>query len=177
MPPSNALTIASNGGLLNVLGCPIRVTTPIAAAGEVPERTTSDVMAVWDTGATGSVITQAIVGKLGIAPIGLTQVHGVNSTDLSEVYLVDFHFPMGVVIRGLNVTLGALVGIDALVGMDVITAGDFSITNKNGRTKMSFRVPSQIEVDYVEESNRQGMSRAERRHPGKAQPRPPRPKR
>jgi len=39
--------------------------------------------------------------------------------------------------------------------MDVITQGDFSITNTNGQTTMSFRIPSKKEVDYVVESHLQ----------------------
>jgi len=40
-----------------------------------------------------------------------------------------------------------------LIGMDVITLGDFSITNHNGITCMSFRVPSSHEIDYVKNPN------------------------
>lgn len=35
--------------------------------------------------------------------------------------------------------------------MDIITYGDFSITNYNGRTTFSFRIPSVNEVDFVSE--------------------------
>jgi len=37
--------------------------------------------------------------------------------------------------------------------MDVITLGDFAITNRLGNTKMSFRVLSLSEVDYVKQIN------------------------
>jgi hypothetical protein len=120
-------------------------------------------MAVWDTGATGSVITQSIVDHLQIEPITMTIVHGVNTSAPSLVYLVDFYLPMNVVVSGLNVTLAKLVGIDLLIGMDVINMGDFAITNRGGKTKMSFRMPSQADIDYVKEVDNQGMSRAQRR--------------
>ena len=42
---------------------------------------------------------------------------------------------------------------DVIVGMGIITRGDFSITNVNGLTHMSFRIPSISIVDYVEEAN------------------------
>ncbi len=42
-------------------------------------------------------------------------------------------------------------GPQILIGMDVITRDDFSITNKNGRTIFSFRVPSALETGYVVE--------------------------
>ena len=35
--------------------------------------------------------------------------------------------------------------------MDIINLGDLSITNKNQNTILSFRIPSQKHVDYVED--------------------------
>ncbi len=40
--------------------------------------------------------------------------------------------------------------VDVLIGMDVIGLGDFSITNKDGKTTFSFREPSMEEIDYTE---------------------------
>jgi hypothetical protein len=37
---------------------------------------------------------------------------------------------------------------DIIIGMDIITQGDFSITNLDGRTVCSFRIPSQHLVDF-----------------------------
>lgn len=45
-------------------------------------------------------------------------------------------------------------GLDLLIGMDVISQGDMSITNFNGNTVMSFRVPSKVEVDFVSQLKR-----------------------
>ena len=71
------------------------------------------------------------------------------------VYLVDIHLPlMNKSVLALDVTecdLGA--NADALIGMDVITRGDFVITNQNGKTTMSFRMPSLSNLDYVKETN------------------------
>ena len=44
-------------------------------------------------------------------------------------------------------------GLEVILGMDVITQGDFSITNLNGNTVFSFRVPSLHRLDYVAEIN------------------------
>ena len=38
--------------------------------------------------------------------------------------------------------------IDILMGMDIITLGDFGISNFDGKTQFSFRLPSQEHVDY-----------------------------
>ncbi len=110
--------------------------------------------AIWDTGATASVITQAVVDACGLQPIGVVQTHGVHGTQLSDVYLVNIRLPQGVGFMHVEVTKGQLVGgADVLIGMDIITSGDFSVTNKGGITKFSFRVPSQAHTDYVKEFN------------------------
>lgn len=44
--------------------------------------------AIWDTGATGSVITQKVVDDLGLKPIGMTMAHGVQGQHMTEVFLV-----------------------------------------------------------------------------------------
>jgi len=57
---------------------------------------------------------------------------------------------MNVGIQGVNVTEGDLHGADLLIGMDIISMGDFSITHKDGNTKMSFCMPPCESHDYVE---------------------------
>ncbi len=43
------------------------------------------------------------------------------------------------------------MGADVLIGMDIITQGDVAITNLGGNTVFSFRIPSQKQVDFVQE--------------------------
>jgi hypothetical protein len=38
-----------------------------------------------------------------------------------------------------------------LIGMDIVSMGDYSITNFEGKTVMSFRVPSLHKICYVED--------------------------
>ena len=41
-------------------------------------------------------------------------------------------------------------GLDALIGMDIIAAGDLAITNANGKTVVSYRIPPDaFHIDYV----------------------------
>lgn len=49
-------------------------------------------------------------------------------------------------------TRGTRFDADILIGMDIITLGDFAVTNYEGVTKLSFRVPSQRHIDFVEEA-------------------------
>ncbi len=58
---------------------------------------------------------------------------------------------MNVVVQGVTVTEGVLHGdIELLIGMDIITLGDFTVTNIDGKTKMSFGMPSIHSYDYVQ---------------------------
>lgn len=147
-----ALTLASNGGLLRVLSSPIRVCAPIIDKAKGPDKITDEVIGIWDTGASGSVITQQVVDTLGIKPVSMTFVNTASEEKVqSPVYLVDFVLPNGVVVQGLRVTLGKLASAQVLIGMDIINCGDMSVTNYNQKTVMTFRVPSGGEVDYVKE--------------------------
>ena len=56
---------------------------------------------------------------------------------------------------GMRVTKGNMKGAEILIGMDIINQGDFAVTNLNGITKFSFRVPSTAHLDFVEEHNNQ----------------------
>jgi hypothetical protein len=37
---------------------------------------------------------------------------------------------------------------DMLIGMDVISIGDFAVTNFDGKTTFSFRIPSMATIDF-----------------------------
>lgn len=157
MPNSQSLTLSSNVGILRVLATKVQVCAaydPNATPpGQRPPWCSFD--AIWDTGATGSVITQRVVDTCGLKPIGMTQVHHAHGMAMAETYLVNIGLPNRVGFANMTVTKGDLALTDALIGMDIITRGDFAITNKAGKTVMSFRVPSLVCVDYVEEHKQQ----------------------
>lgn len=107
--------------------------------------------AIWDTGATGTVITQEVIDKCGLKPVGRTIVHGANTSAQSDVYLISVFSPSDVIFHKVRVTVGTLVGdYDALIGMDIIAMGDLAITNKGGNTTLSFRFPSIECIDFVD---------------------------
>ena len=116
-----------------------------------PEVITFD--AIWDTGATNSVITQGVVDACGLAPTGIARVEHVEGSSLAETYLVNILLPNNVRYRGVPVTKGNFSGGDILIGMDIITTGDFAVTNFNGTTKFSFRQPSIGHIDFVGEQH------------------------
>lgn len=148
--PWSALTLRANGHA-NIITCEVQVGTPAVGTGAVKEL---PFKAVWDTGASASVITAKVAADLGLAPTGVTQVNTANGARTSNVFLVDIGLPNGVRARNIQVTDGDITGANVLIGMDIIGAGDFSITNVNGMTVMSYRYPSMKEIDYVQEHQR-----------------------
>jgi len=105
--------------------------------------------AIWDTGATGTVITKKVVDELGLKPVRKTKVRHANGEAIVNVYYINLFLPNQVAFKFIPVTEGIL-GDDAsvLIGMDVITMGDFAVSNFNGKTTFSFRVPSIGEIDF-----------------------------
>lgn len=106
-------------------------------------------VAIWDTGATSSVITQRVVDACGLVATGIAQVQVVDRVVQSETYLVNIGLPDRVLITAVRVSKGAFVGGDILIGMDVMTKGDFAVTNYNGTTVFSFRIPSAMRLKFV----------------------------
>lgn len=144
---SHALTIKATG-LARALVTTISITQPETFDSQY------DTRAIWDTGASGTVITQKVVDYLGLEPTGFTRVHTASQQNVdTPTFLVDVVLQNGVRITNVNAPLGVIIdGIDVLIGMDIITLGDFAVTNFNGNTCMSFRVPSLHQIDYLEES-------------------------
>lgn len=122
-----------------------------------PEPTAHPFQAIWDTGATHSVITQSVVDACGLTQIGLTQVSHAAGTTNAEVYLVNIVLPNKLGFFGVRVTKGELRDAGMLIGMDIINRGDFAVTNKNGVTKFSFRTPSSANIDFAAEIRRDNL--------------------
>ena len=89
----------------------------------------------------------------GLVPTGRKKVTGVHGEKEVATFLVNISLPNNVSIYGVPVTLGDFgKDADVLIGMDIINRGDFAVTNLNGITKFSFRFPSQVHIDFVEET-------------------------
>lgn len=121
-----------------------------------PNHPFEPVDALWDTGASRSVITRTTAERLSLVPVGLVDVHHADGTSKHPTHLVNFVLPNNVGVPGLLVTESPNVvgGFGAIIGMDIIGAGDSCITNYNGKTWLTFRMPSLSGVDYVQEHNR-----------------------
>lgn len=107
--------------------------------------------AIWDTGATSTVITRKVVDECSLKPIGMTQSHTAGGKiDNCPVYLVSVFLPNFVVFHNLRVVEGQINDNEnILIGMDIICNGDFAITHHNGKTKFTYRYPSVESIDFV----------------------------
>lgn len=150
--PYKAFT-ASADRKINVLISPIKIHLPISPAEtreEIPVQV-FDTHAIWDTGATSSVITRNVAQALNLAPIRMAEVHGVHGAETVPVYMVGVSLPNETGFRAVPVTeCKALNGpAEVLVGMDIIGMGDFAVSNYHDKTQFTFRLPSKENVCYV----------------------------
>lgn len=130
-----------------------------------PEKRTEEIVALWDTGASGSVISYSIAEKLGLQPSGMEKTCGVGGIRDCEVYDVVLHLNPYFRDIKLKVTSGKLHKDDGgperseigfLIGMDLIGYGDFFTgCYRDGgetRTMFSYRAPTaHSPVDYLKE--------------------------
>lgn len=125
MSKFKAFTLKSDKGILRVLQttCGVCKAFNPLAGGQHPEIT--PFKGLWDTGATGTVISNKVVEKLGLKPIGKSKVFHANGESIVNVYAINLFLPNQVAFPFVTVTEGVLAGIDLLIGMDVITMGDF----------------------------------------------------
>lgn len=111
---------------------------------------TKQYKAIWDTGATGTVITQKVVDECDLKAIGVTEVFTAKGKSKANLYLVNVWLPNKVIIYNVKVALGQVIGnAEVLIGMNIISRGDFAVTNKGGKTVFSFRLPSVECIDFV----------------------------
>ncbi len=119
--------------------------------------------AIWDTGATNTSITQKVASECGLMPIGTARVHHAQGVETVDVFLASILLPNRIVIPEITVTKANLIGADMLIGMDIIGRGDFAVSNFNGSTRFSFRMPSLVHFDLGDISQRGKSGRNKRR--------------
>lgn len=119
-----------------------------------------DFLALWDTGAQGSAITELAAKRLNLIQKGVKYISGLGGTFPKKTYLIDLILPNKIMLKDLSVTEldnpldekgNKIEPFGILIGMDIINMGDFSISNFEGKTLMSFRMPSIHSLDFVKE--------------------------
>lgn len=148
---------SSFDGISNVLENQVQIAeafNPSTISGTItPEnRGAKEYSAIWDTGATNTVITQKVVNDFGLKPIGVTQLSTAGGTKDAPLYLVAIFPPNWFYVSELVVTEATVTGdAEILIGMDIINRGDFAVTNKDGKTVFSFRLPSVERIDFTKQ--------------------------
>jgi len=98
--------------------------------------------ALWDTGATMSVITPEIQNKLKITPVDKKTIAGIHITKEVDVMLITIELPNRVIKKTIKVAVCDMASnSEMLIGMDIISLGDFSLSNGGNQTLFSFAVP------------------------------------
>ena len=148
--------------------CPGVAIEALAAGEKHPEVKT--VEAIWDTGAEVSSISTRVASEMGLVSLG--KAHNSTAAGFVEVdvFAVNILLPNGVNFAMVPVTGNDLGDVDMLIGMDIISKGDFSVTNVDGKTTFSFRIPSMERIDYVKEATPKPIVKA--KEPGRNDPCP-----
>jgi predicted aspartyl protease len=116
------------------------------------ERTDADVLALIDTGATDTSISNMLAHSLGLEVIDRCRVDAAGGTHRANVYSID------VLLRNMvnftNIRAAEFIKtiqiFDIIIGMDILTMGDLAITNHRHQTVLSFRVPPDTKhIDFV----------------------------
>ncbi len=160
-------TTKSPGGLFREIITPAKIRVPVIYS--TLNHDYIDTLALWDTGATNSVISKKLAESMKLPAIDRTKTIGVHGIDEVNVYLLDFFLMNNIAFDNRKVTSGILSQKDGiengkdigiLIGMDIIALCDFTITqefNKDGIpcTVFSVRFPSaQQPIDYYAEVNK-----------------------
>ncbi len=109
-------------------------------------------IALWDTGATHTCISDRVASELNLTPIGQSKIHTAGGESIVDTYCIDLKLPNDVLIKDTMVTGSDIAkqGLDVLIGMDIIGIGDFTVSSFNGITQFSFRIPSLCDADFTE---------------------------
>ena len=109
---------------------------------------------LWDTGATISVVSEHVVDALRLASEGyITVGHAGGESHDVPIYYANILLYNNVLVENLRVGLLQARDLDVIVGMDIINRGDFAVSNKNGATSFSFRIPSVEDFDFAAQDN------------------------
>ena len=114
-----------------------------------------DVIGLWDTGAMGCTITQKVIEKLKLLPIGKKMMIHAGGQNIVNEYLIDIILPNKIRFLTVPVLECKSIGgeFDMIVGMDLINYGDFALTHPNNDTFFSFSIPANRKIDFVKEIN------------------------
>lgn len=107
---------------------------------ETGDYTTCD--AIWDTGATSSMIAESVANILKLKPIGHTVIAGVHGVNNANTYCVDVKFNIGATLKDIKVAEASNTGgFGLLVGMDIIGRGRMYLDGTSDVLSVTFEIP------------------------------------
>jgi len=135
-------------GIVNVLSSKVWLDSPYNPETMAPSHSGYEFDAVWDTGATNSVISHETVRSLCLQPITIREVVHGGGKEKCHVYLVSIRLPNQITIPYIQVLESNVMSCGVLIGMDIINQGDFAVSNHGNRTVFTFRTPSMARIDF-----------------------------
>lgn len=116
-----------------------------------------DVKALWDTGATNSVVFKDLALRLKLPAVGRATTVGIHGPKDVDVFTVDILLMERVLFSTWRVSAGNTgpTSPGIIIGMDIITKGDTSFMASEPGYLFSFLVPSAKQpCDFAAEVNR-----------------------
>jgi predicted aspartyl protease len=105
-----------------------------------------------DTGAIVSIISHNVVERLGAQPQGYRFMDTASEKRvITPIYNASIVLCEKLEISNLTVGDGVLPdGEECLIGMDILSLGDLAVTHFDGKTCISFRIPSLQSIELKE---------------------------
>ena len=98
------------------------------------------------------MVNERVVDELNLPTDGFINVRHAGGVAVAvPFYYVDLLLYNSAPVVDIRVGLTAMRDIDVIIGMDIINRGDFAVSNKNGATTFSFRIPSVEDFDFVKD--------------------------
>ena len=86
--------------------------------------------------------------ELRLTPYRDAEIMGIGGLQIVKSYKVTIGLPNGKLVHDVEAYCSELDDYDILIGMDIITLTDFCITNKDNKTRFSFRTPSNGNIKF-----------------------------
>ena len=155
-PPAEIRAFTSKfSGRTLTLSTKVEISEPHHPDWGMPQPEIFEYVAIWDTGATKSVISTKVAKAMGLVPTGRTGQKTANGEREAFLYTVNIRLPNGVAFVAIEVIDG-IMEADVLIGMDIIGSGDFAVTHKYGQTVMSYQAPSDMNINFVHDLDQRG---------------------
>jgi len=132
----------------------IQIGIPVPIDGYPKEsRISVNSMALVDTGATGSCISQRFAAGAKLKAYKRSKIRGFHGISIVPVYSVDVLLPNGILFTNMDVAeFQSNNNFDFIIGMNILRMGDMALTNAKGEMVFSFRIPpAETHIDFIKE--------------------------